>query len=110
MENKSLFGLNERISGALCYALSFVSGAVYLVCEKDNKFVRFHALQSFLWFAMLTVLRWILKFIPFIGWAAVDIIGLISIATWLLLMFKAYSGKTFKLPVIGDVVYNQVNK
>ena len=113
---KSVFGLNENIAGALSYVFTFFSGIVVLVMEKENKFVRFHALQSTIWFVFLCVLGWALRIlagIPLLGlligvvaWA----VGVISFASWVLLIVMAVKGETFKLPVIGDVVWAQVNK
>jgi uncharacterized membrane protein len=116
MRNKSLFDLDENISGLLCYALGCVSGIIYFVLEKSNKFVRFHALQSTVWFLLLFVVNAILGFftwIPIIGsilgfvqW----LIGLLILVSWIYLMVMAYKGSTFKIPIIGDTVENQINK
>jgi uncharacterized membrane protein len=116
MGSKSLFDLDEKISGLLCYALGWISGIIYFVLEKSNKFVRFHALQSTVWFLLLfivnIVLGW-LVWIPVIGsiigvlqW----LIGLLSLASWIYLMVMANKGATFKIPIIGDAVENQINK
>jgi uncharacterized membrane protein len=42
----------------------------------------------------------------FAGW----LLGLVSFASWLFLMYSAFTGKQFKIPVIGDVVWAQINK
>ena len=113
---KSVFGLDENVAGLLCYAFSFFSGIAILVLEKENKFVRFHALQSTLWFVFLGILSWVLNIlvrIPILGFLVGLVYGLIGLAifaSWVFLMYKAYKGQTFKLPVIGDVVWNQINK
>src|SRR5659263_765145 len=43
---KTSMGLDENIAGALCYFLGFITGIVFLLTEKDNKFIKFHAIQS----------------------------------------------------------------
>ena len=43
---KTSTGLDENVAGLLCYILGWITGIVFLVIEPDNKFVRFHALQS----------------------------------------------------------------
>ena len=112
MSRKSVFGLSENIAGLFCYAFWFVSGIVILVMERENKFVRFHALQSVIWFVLLTVVQWILgflAFLPFIGilsWA----VGVLCFASWIYLMYMAFKGNKFKLPMIGDVVEAQIEK
>src|SRR5689334_17289909 len=39
-------GLSANVAGALSYLLGFITGIVFLVLEKQNRFVRFHAAQS----------------------------------------------------------------
>ena len=41
--------------------------------------------------------------IPFLGWILSIFVFYGSAALWLLLMFKAYQGERFKLPVAGDI-------
>jgi len=121
---KSIFDLDENIVGALSYLFGPLSGILVLVLERDNKFVRFHALQATIWFVTLmamgmvvNLVRAVLISIPLIGGlfglviAPILLIG--SIVYWgskLLLIYKAYEGAEFKLPIIGDVVWKQINK
>ena len=44
--DKSSTGLDPNLAAALAYLLGFLTGILFLVIEKDSKFVRFHALQS----------------------------------------------------------------
>jgi uncharacterized membrane protein len=34
----------------------------------------------------------------------------VTLILWLLLMFKAYQGEKFKLPVVGEMAEQQINK
>jgi uncharacterized membrane protein len=88
-------GLEENVAGLLCYALAWITGIIFLILEQENKFVRFHAMQSVIVFAALTVLSWI----PFINW----FVWVIALILWIVLMIKAYQGVIFKLPWIGDL-------
>jgi len=45
-KSKTALGIDENIEGLLCYVLGFITGILFLVLEKDNKFIRFHAMQS----------------------------------------------------------------
>ncbi|MCL2378522.1 MAG: DUF4870 domain-containing protein [Defluviitaleaceae bacterium] len=117
---KSVFGLNENIAAALSYLLGPISGIIMLVLERESKFVRFHALQSTLWFLFMWIIFWVVGIItsvPFIGfiigiavWPVMWIWRLVFISSRLLLMFKAAVGSEFKLPFVGDVAWNQANK
>ncbi|MEA1936529.1 MAG: hypothetical protein U9N04_00225 [Patescibacteria group bacterium] len=98
--------LGENVRGALCYVLGFLSGVFFLLTEKENKFVRFHAMQSVVVFLSITLLM----MLPFIGLVLSVFIAPLSLLLWLFLMYKAYQGKKFKLPIIGDFAEQQANK
>jgi uncharacterized membrane protein len=100
---KSSTGIQPNVAGLLCYLLGFITGIVFLIIEKENKFVRFHAMQSIIVFGGIFVLNVILTFIPFIGWLLGFLISLLGLILWILLMVKAYNGTMYKLPVVGDM-------
>jgi uncharacterized membrane protein len=101
---KTAGGLDENIAGALAYALGWITGAVFLLVEPRNKFVRFHALQSVIVFGALSVAWFVAMAIPFLGWLiALVVIPWVSVVLWLLLMFRAYRGERFKLAFVGEI-------
>ncbi len=100
---KSSTGLDENVAGLLCYVLGWVSGLVFFLLEQENKFVRFHAIQSILVFGTITVASIVLGWIPFIGVVFSVLIGVLGFALWIILMIKAYQGVKFKLPWSGNL-------
>ena len=112
MENdkKTSLGIDENIEGLLCYALGFITGILFLILEKENKFVRFHAMQSLVTFLLIWVIITVIGWIPILGWLLSLLITPLSLILWLLLMFKAFKGERFKLPVIGDFAEKQLSK
>ncbi len=46
--------------------------------------------------------------IPFLGWILSSFVLYGSAALWLILMFKAYQGERFKLPVAGDIAEQRI--
>ena len=96
-------GMDQNVAGLLCYLAGWITGLIFFLIEKENKFVRFHAMQSIITFGGLTMLFMVLGFIPILGWALFPILGLVQLVLWVLLMVKAYQGEKFKLPVIGDM-------
>jgi uncharacterized membrane protein len=108
MVNKTALGIDENIEGLLCYVLGFITGILFLVLEKDNKFVRFHAMQSIVTFLALFVISMIIGIIPVLGWMLSGLLGLVGLVLWLLLMFKAYQGEMYKLPIAGDLAEKQI--
>lgn len=110
MEKKDLgkcsTGMQANVAGLLCYSGglvplgAIVSGLIFFLIEKENKFVRFHALQSMITFGAL----FILLFIPIIGILA----AITHFVLWILMMIKAYSGVKFKLPLVGDIAEKNI--
>ena len=100
---KASMGLDENVAGLLCYVLGWISGIVFIIIERENKFVRFHAIQSIIVFGALTIASGILSWIPFIGVFFTWLIGVLSIILWIVLMIKAYQGTRYKLPLSGNL-------
>ncbi|MFD1927456.1 DUF4870 domain-containing protein [Sporosarcina siberiensis] len=116
VKKPTALGLEENIAGLLSYLFPPIIAIVLLFMEKENKFVRFHAIQSIILTVTiivlaigLTIFGVILSAIKlgFIG-------GIISFGFWILagplffftavfLIYQAYQGKMFKLPVIGNI-------
>lgn len=89
---------NQNTNAALTYLAGWITGLVFLLIEKENDFIRFHAAQSLLTFGVLNLVA----FIPFLGWVASLLIGPLALVLWIVLMVKAYQGERFKLPLVGD--------
>ena len=96
---KTSTGLDDNVAGLLCYVLGWISGTVFILIETENKFVRYHAMQSIIVFGILTVAGIILNFVPYIGW----LVPAISFIMWVVLMVKAYQGAKYKLPWAGNL-------
>ena len=105
-------GLAPNVAGALAYLLGPITGILFLVLEKENRFVRFHAAQSVVlsvvWIALsivLSVLGAILAAVPILGWLVSLLISLVVgfgfFVLWLVLMFRAYQGAEWEVPVAG---------
>ncbi len=108
-EKKSSTGLESNIAGLLSYLVGWITGLIFFLIEKEDESVRFHAMQSIIFFGAVTVVQIvlaILAIIPFIG-IIFDIIGyivwLFAVVMWIILMVKAYQGERFKLPVVGPM-------
>ena len=113
---KTSTGLEANIAGLLCYVLGWISGLVFILIEKENRFVRFHAMQSIVTFGAITVVSIILSIlgiIPFIG-VIFDIInwiiGVLTFVLWIILMVKAAQGTMYKLPWAGNFAEKQVGE
>jgi len=100
---KTSSGIEENVAGLLCYVLGWITGLIFFLIEKDNKFVRFHAVQSMAVFGIYTAAVIVLSWIPVIGWFIRIILGIIAFILWIVLMIKAYQGVKYKLPWTGNL-------
>jgi len=130
---KTSLGLESNVGAMLCYIGNVVCCAgvilsvVFLVTEKENRFVKFHALQnlfllaaSFVIGIIVTILGMILRIV--FGMADLGLIAFliilglrllvlfIFVAIWILAGIKAYGGQWYKLPFIGDMAWNMAGK
>jgi uncharacterized membrane protein len=95
-------GLDVTLAAMLAYAGGWITGLVFLALEKQSAFVRFHARQSTLTFLPLFLAIWLLPL-----WI---LLWPLSVALWLLLMFKALQGEHFKLPIVGELANRGLEK
>ena len=107
-KGKTGMGLEPNVAGLLCYVVGWVTGIIFLILEKENQFVRFHAVQSIVVFGAYTVAAIVLSFIPIIGWVIGWLLGIGALILWIILMLKAYQGQKYKLPWAGNFAEKQL--
>src|SRR5579859_5069308 len=98
-------GMDPKTASGLSYLGVWITGLIFFFMEKQNRFVRFHAMQSILFFGGISVLSFILRiavgFSPdflALGLGCLSaIIGLVGFIGWIVLMINGFQGKYFKL-------------
>jgi len=105
---KTSVGLQANVAGLLCYLFGFITGLIFFLIEKENKFVKFHAMQSMFLFGGIFLANILLMFIPVLGPIVSILLSLLAFVIWVVLMVKAYQGETFKVPIVGDIVEKKV--
>lgn len=103
-------GGNENLMAAASYLLGFITGIIFLLVEKDSKFVRFHAMQSTIFFGGVFLANIALGFIPLLGWLVGLLLSLAAFVLWIVLMWKAFQGEKYKIPYVGDIAEAQLAK
>jgi uncharacterized membrane protein len=113
METKDLgqcsSGMQPNVAACLSYVAGFVTGLIFYLTEKENKFVRFHAMQSIVVFGALMVIHTANSYMLYgilpwrIRYLISSVVGLAGLILWIVLMIKAYQGEQFKIPVAGDI-------
>lgn len=107
-------GMDPKVAALLSYLAGWVTGLIFFLIEKEDKYVRFHAMQSILlsiaMFVIVIALNIVLAILTFIAdvfgllFALVSpLLGLAFLVLWIMLMVKAYQGEKWKLPIIGDM-------
>src|SRR5579859_5459671 len=77
---RTSMGMKARHAGMLSYLFGWVTGLVVLLLERDNRFARFHAMQSVLFFGFLGILDRVLSWMPFGFDHSIDtVIGIVTI-------------------------------
>lgn len=98
---------DPKLIAGLAYALGLLSGVIVLTLEKEDLYVRFHAMQSVLTFSAVAFLYVLLPTIPVIGdiWPVRGTFTVTVFFLWGLLIVKAVMGEAYRLPYIGDVAH-----
>lgn len=125
--SKTALGLDGNVAALLGYLIPLVA-LIELFIEKDNKFARYHAIQSLLWVAVFIVgifaviiIGMILGFVvamasETLGAIVFGITGLLYFGIFIAYFggliyaaIKAFGGNMFKLPVIGKMAEKWAN-
>jgi len=130
---KTSLGLESNVGAMLCYILDIVCctgvilAVIFLVTEKENRFVKFHAVQSLFLCGAYLLVGIALAIVGTIFRVALSTadLGLIALlltfglrilvfvvfaVIFVLTGVKAYSGQWYKLPLIGNFAWDIVNK
>jgi uncharacterized membrane protein len=114
-------GLTPNAAGALTYLVGAITGILFLVIDpfKADRFVRFHAFQS-IFFNLAWIAFWIVWTIVGLMMGAIShglffiiqlpinlLVSIGGLCVWVYLMYTAYQGKMFQLPVIGALAATQ---
>lgn len=108
-------GLAPNVAGALSYLLGAATGVLFLIVDRGQPFVRFHALQSIaitvvgiaVWIAF-SALGLLLSPAPLLGGLVGILLGvvlsLLFLFLWLYLMYRAFQGDAWEIPWLGEQV------
>jgi uncharacterized membrane protein len=96
--------------------LGIITGLLFFVIEEENQFVRFHAAQSIVVFGAFFVFNIVLSILTriLVGVSGVYLLldllsllmNLVGLVAWIGLMYKAYNGEMFRVPVAADIADN----
>jgi len=108
---KSSTGMDPKIAVLLSYLFSWLGGLIFYLMEKENKFVKWNALQALILgiieVACIIVFSVILIWVPFIGpfffsWLGYTLAGVAWIFA-IIAIIKGFSGKSYKIPGVSKL-------
>jgi serine/threonine protein kinase len=120
--------MSPNAAAGLSYLGSWVTGLIFVLGEKQSRFVRFHALQSIfytcayvVWVIVIGIVEAAMTTTDAYGattynpaYSAVSgiasLVGLLSFVLWLVCMLCAFRGNYFKLPLIGNWALKIANR
>jgi len=116
-------GLPPNVAAALA-CIPLLGGLVFYILEKEDRFVRFYAMQSILFGVVCFVLVALFRALGEIAWSipvasvifgplwsflfAVMKLGLVVLM--IISMVKAFSGVRWEIPVVGPIARKQVGE
>jgi len=109
-------GLSDNAAGGLAY-VTIIPAIIFLIVPpyNRNRFVRFHSWQSIMlaiaWIVVEVGLM-VLGRIPGVGLVDLflgPLVGLAFFVLWLMVLIQAFTGKMFKLPIVGDLAEKQAS-
>ncbi|CAN5162611.1 hypothetical protein BH18GEM1_BH18GEM1_16610 [soil metagenome] len=106
-------GMDPKLAGLLAYLVPPITGIVFLLIEKRQAVVRWHAAQSIVfgvaWIALwigAMILSMVLSAIPIVGWLIGIllwlVLGLGGFLLWILCLIKGYSGEMWRMPFLAQ--------
>lgn len=125
-------GMDANLASMICYltmiccGLGIVISLVFFLIEKTSRLLRFHAMQALLYGGVWVVVGIVFRILSmvadialgdtlgvfvFFGWLAVRLlVALVLLAFLIVAAIKAYQGQYYKLPILGNIAWNIVNK
>ncbi len=125
-------GMDANLASMLCYltmiccGLGIVISLVFFLIEKTSRLLRFHAMQALLYGGVWIVVGIVFRILSMVadialgdtlgvlvvfGWLAVRLlVALVQLAFLIIAAIKAYQGQYYKLPILGNIAWDIVNK
>ncbi len=116
------YGTSKEVNAKkafVAYLLGWLGGLIIFLTEKEDRYLRFHALQSLLWNAIfwivLVCLMVVFLTMGLLGqnsivFRLISILALLGLIAWFLgnfylwirLMMASLKGEWYKIPILGD--------
>jgi uncharacterized membrane protein len=110
----STTGIDTRLASVLSYSVWWVTGVLFLILERRDRCVRFHAAQAVVLFGGLSLVLALLgassavalvvssqsyQLIRAVG----DAVWVAGAVLWLVLVLRAWRGETWRVPLVATL-------
>lgn len=110
-------GLERNIAAGLACLFTIVGGAIFLILERKDQFVRFWAMQAALlggsvivFQILLHIVGFVFGFVPLVGklmlvvlWIGNLVVGIGWFVIYVTTVLKAFSGTAWDIPLLGGI-------
>ena len=108
---KSSTGMDPKVANLIAYLFSWLGGLIIWLIEKENRFVKWNALQALILgvieIGSIIIVSMILGLIPYIGWFFFSWLGyLMAGVAWIMgivCIVMGFNGKTFRIPGVAKL-------
>jgi uncharacterized membrane protein len=117
----STTGLDARLASVLCYSVWWVTGGLFLILERQDRTVRFHAAQSLVLFGSISTLLVGLGTVSALALllssdayqlvrVAGDLLWAGAAVLWLVLMGRTWRGDVWRVPLVAALADHVVER
>ncbi len=107
-------GIDTRLASALCYSVWWITGVLFLLLERRDPVVRFHAAQATVLFGGLSLVLMGLGAVSAVallasapGYQAVRVLGDVvwtgAAVLWLVLVLRCWRGDMWRVPLVATL-------
>lgn len=121
MTEPSTTGIDPRLASVLAYSLWWVTGVLFLILERRDRGVRFHAAQAVVLFGSVSLVLALLgassvvalavssELFPLVR-ALVDVVWVAGVVLWIVLVVRAGRGDTWRVPLVATLAEGLVER
>lgn len=107
-------GIDARLASMLCYSVWWVTGLLFLVLERHDAVVRFHAAQSVVLFGGLSLVlvaaggaSAVTLLVSAPGYQALrllaDVVWAGAAVMWLVVVLRVWQGEVWRVPLVATL-------
>ncbi|HQZ40553.1 MAG TPA: hypothetical protein PLH72_16095 [Vicinamibacterales bacterium] len=121
MTGPSTTGIDARLASVLSYSVWWVTGILFLILERRDRLVRFHAAQAVVLFGSVSLLLALLGASSAVALAVSsqaypvvralgNLVWVAGVVLWLVLVVRAWRGDTWRVPLVATLADGLVER